>query len=262
MDCRIVFCPSGQLRDGNGKCRYPNKFWYNQAYVMYTEFASEETIDMSEGLQKSGILSDLKSPWQNDWSIKGIFLEDTVQLKNISHFIVFLLKREKLKVNPRTFFINIKKMMDGNWLLRKNNKTINMMSSFFKYSFTVFNRNKVSIVDFGNHSKTYSLPFYKSLKYFGVYENNMHILTKLYFCDQIELVQSDFTLSEDNRILYNFVTKKYLFKGEFALMTNNSFEGLQVRVCLEDSGFYRTFSVGSQISKTYLVVSAFAVLLL
>jgi hypothetical protein len=63
-----------------------------------------------------------------------------------------------------------------------------------------------------------------------------HIITGLYMCVQIELEPSEFLLLEDNQFLYIYISKRFIFDGQFVL--TQTFGETRARICIEDSGLY------------------------
>jgi hypothetical protein len=85
---------------------------------------------------------------------------------------------------------------------------------------------------------TFDLPQFSDLhdEKFIRFGTSSFVVTKMYFCEQIELNPSEYELW-DKRVLYNKITNQPLFNGEFAITTAPHFEGkMRARVCLEDSG--------------------------
>jgi hypothetical protein len=46
--CRLVFCPTGQLRNKKGICIYPSKLWFNQYYAVYINLTAERPINETD----------------------------------------------------------------------------------------------------------------------------------------------------------------------------------------------------------------------
>lgn len=261
MECRRVQCPSGQLHDESGQCRHPNKIWYPMKYQVEIKLTTEEILNISDVFKVkvgsvSTILPDLQKPWGNNWIISAIYYRESKESENITKFQV-ILKHKLSKVFPDRFLNYIRSTVKRDWLLKHNNVSTRLKSSFFRYEVL----SKGSVIDFGN----YSTPLYRLV--FLVSEEYTYTLyiTELYICDQIDLTEDDFVLSQNKKMLFNKITTKIMFDSEFELISWKTLDGLRARICINDSGFYRTnkptLSSGSQVQNllVFFFLVAFAV---
>ncbi|XP_053373383.1 uncharacterized protein LOC123532467 [Mercenaria mercenaria] len=248
--CRPVFCPSGQLRDRTGRCTYPNKFWYDQEYTVYIKLSTEKIINITEvfeiplGSVWTRNLPDLKSPWPNHWIFESLYHEFTD--KDTSSFLAII--RTKLStVEPGRIVQNINRTVTREWLLKHNNVTIVLKANFMPTSTINFVDNDTEAMSVsGNLSENLEQPRYRLVYQGWNTKTDLHMITKLYLCDQVELNQFEFILIRDEKTLYNIITQRFMFDGEFALISSSAFEGVRARICIEDSGMYKTFKVTMQ----------------
>lgn len=263
MECRRVLCPSGQLRDESGQCRHPSKIWYHQIYQINIELTAKEKLDINDVFQVkpgpvSHTLPDLQIPKGKSWRVDSIHNENIDENENFTKFVV-ILKNKLSKVHPRQFLTNIISITSRDWLLKHGNVTTLLKSNFFKCAdlyrnpmdFNTFICSALEDKDsVQNYSKNVSKPVFQRLymtldDIFG----KSHIITKLNLCDQIDLTENDFILSQNKRILFNKITTKFMFDAEFELVSENTFNGLRARICINDSGFYRTDQAASSCGR-------------
>jgi hypothetical protein len=101
-----------------------------------------------------------------------------------------------------------------------------------------------------------------------VYDNptpsgEMHTISRLYICDQVELQPSEFLLNNTQGALYIYKLKRVLFDNQFVLMRSNTFNEYRARICKEDSGlFERNTNVGEILKSFYLCFSYVSLLLI
>jgi hypothetical protein len=150
-------------------------------------------------------------------------------------------------------------MISRPWLAHMNNDTIVLRSNGFATFTSGFGDAEKEIMSV---SDTIKKTPEKSLYYLiGLYSSSldMLIITKMYVCEQVQLNQSEFFLSQDEVILYNYRTLRFLFNGEFVVTWNDVFEGPRVRICIDDSGLNRSTSslLVAQLSVMFMCLCVF-----
>ncbi|XP_045173698.2 uncharacterized protein LOC123535201 [Mercenaria mercenaria] len=242
--CRPVHCPSGQQRARSGECMYPHKLWYDQDYIVCINLTTDTTINVTDVFKiqpgsKREYLPPFISPWPKDWFIFAIFSHNDIWTKfcKCASF-QFLLKRKlSASVQPKHLVQTVNKFAARDWSLQNRNSSLVFKShiSHLSYSakdFAVLDAN--SMFFFGNNSKT----TYRVLYVRGRHGLNKFHITKLYFCNQVELNPHEIILSPYNSMLFNKITKRHLYDGEFALVWSNAYEDVCARICIEDSEMY------------------------
>jgi hypothetical protein len=258
--CRQVLCPSGQLRNKRGRCVYPAKLWYNQNYGVFVNLTAEKQIDVTVmfkvpfGATFTTVLPPLESHWEREWSVFDIFYKETGNNSSFSdNFIVFI-KRKIFKVKPNNIVQYIRHTVKSPWYISLNNEKVLLKSAdFTKLTavYTYVDSTRISV--FENQMEAPVKPQYNYI-YQSPFPSDLdnHIITKLYVCEQVELTPSEFILSHDESILYNNITKRFLFDGEFAILKSNVFDGLRARICIEDSGLHKMDKVAMRNIGTVL----------
>jgi hypothetical protein len=61
----------------------------------------------------------------------------------------------------------------------------------------------------------------------------------MFVCEQVELKQNEFILSQEEYVLFSFTTQRFLFHGEFVIIRSNTYDGIRARICIEDSGLHK-----------------------
>lgn len=239
-----MFCPSGQLHDRSGRCKYPYKLWFNQEYVLYINLTSEQSINIDKVLQPQQVkmtekVLDLISHWQQNWVINSIYYEDPGKGNRTKNLLV-ILSNKLSQVKPETLVNYIKNTVKRDWTLKHQNTTVTLKSSVLKLKEFAFNSEVGKEIVIGNQSIIVPSPLYHMVYTTLSLPGNTHLVTKLYWCDQVELHPSEFILNSDKTLLFNYITYRILHRCEFLLIASNTFEGIRVRVCIEDSGLYLT----------------------
>jgi hypothetical protein len=153
------------------------------------------------------------------------------------------MNRKKLTVDPPMFIASIMKLIGHPWSLNLGNVTeVHKSSSFsvrnsFLSSSNSQQQTKANVPH--NQTKNIEIPQYKEVYYQHLNIQKKHIITKLYMCDQVELESSEFLLINDQRVLYSYATKRFLFDGQFALILSDISGQLHARICIEDSGLFK-----------------------
>lgn len=239
-----MHCPTGQLYDRCGRCKYPSKRWLNQEYVLYISLTSEQNFNINEVFQLQQVVLfervlDLKSPWGKNWVINSIYYEDTGK-GNMTTNLLVVLTNKLSEVNPEKLMKYIKNTVECDWILKLQNETITLRSRVLKHEKCALNSEVEKEIVIGNQSVIVPFPSYNKVYNTLSLIGNTHLVTKLYWCEQVELQPSEFILNSDKSLLFNLISYRILHCGEFVLIASNTFEGTRVRVCIEDSGFYST----------------------
>jgi hypothetical protein len=159
----------------------------------------------------------------------------------MSNNLIIILHRKLKSVSPDSIIKSIGKMIGNTWNIDLLNVSKVLKSSKFSvYTTTIWNQQHQSIGgSFANLTGNFEVPRYQIAYLQKVSPEPEHIITKLYQCHQVELQSSVFLLSNNMNILYNYMTKRFMFCGEFTLLHNNDFNELRARICIEDSGLFK-----------------------
>lgn len=215
--------------------------WYNKEYSVAIELTSGQNINIKElfQFQNELFISDIKPlslpnlPKLKPWTINQAFYEkvslgDDDKMKSLLVYV----KRAFVSSQPQEIIGNIRLLMSSNWSIQYKNKTVTLNPSPFKlkYPYSI-NADKLQGMFVVNDSFSVRSPLYTHFYYAGLMDDGL-LVTKIFFCEQIELEFGEFVLSEDKIVLYNKVGQNYLFDAEFVFVSEDS-----VRICLENSGF-------------------------
>ncbi|XP_045167744.2 uncharacterized protein LOC123531030 [Mercenaria mercenaria] len=242
--CRITYCPSGQLRDKSGKCVLPGKVWFIEQCIVYIQLTANEPFDVDVTFKNTTLnLEDslpLSHIWPRNWLIGSISkklidekMHNTLTVKMINSFPIN---------DPKQLLYNIQLFLKRSWMLKVSNGTSISMSADWSH-----------ITDrFHVHPSISSSPTTENTrvifpKYEYIYHSDKTIkkptpITKLYFCDQIELNTSEFALY-DHHALHNKITNRMLYLGEFTTTFSDDQNGgiptTRARICVDGSGFIK-----------------------
>jgi hypothetical protein len=148
------------------------------------------------------------------------------------------------------------------WILKDGNETYTFESDIATWDFRlkkvgkndfIFISNETHLIDVQSHL---AVNFYQRMT--GIYGGKFStpkLITRMDFCNQIELNSTEFILSNYKTALFYIRTQRIMFYvHEFEYIVHNEFHNLRVRVCIEDSGFFEDTKVSN--SKTNKAVIA------
>lgn len=171
------------------------------------------------------------------WEVEYIYYRE-MDVPFITTNFVISIFRKLPRVKPDTLITYIKRMIGQPWSIRLHNATEILTSSNFSIRTNYLSdpnmiMNSFNLTENVEEELRYKMAYIR----LGV-AMNMCIITKLYICDQIELEPSEFVLlSNGMDIIYSYITKRFMFDGQFTLV-HNPFDGTyRARICIEGSGF-------------------------
>lgn len=251
--CRQIHCPSGQHRDENDNCVYTIKRWYLEKCEVSLKLTADTAFDVEE-IFTDNVVS-LNHKWPKVWTIK--FVSKRVLNTTMHHSLYVQMMNTHPKTSTVKLLRNIRMYLKKPWILTVNNGTMISMSAELgfntnlkSYSISILNKER------GNGSQI-NLPRFSVIykPYNRFIEIPTFAVTKLYFCEQIELDPSEYEFIHDLYV-YNIITDKLLFNGEFTIITSPQFMGKEsmerARICLEDSDFVKLEPDNVASSATYV----------
>ena len=235
-ECRTIHCPSGQIHDFRGRCKFPSKLWLSANYQIALNLTTEHSINKTDIQIVSEHLLDSKftfnSPWPKHWYIWTIyFLLPSADDEYIS--LIIFINNKLYQVRPSLFMRAVKTMVNAKWTFIISNKTFIFTSEFSP--FYIIPKCTDCDEHFVNQTnKGFDFQYHQIFKVTD-FLSGYHPITKLYLCNQVILTPDEFSLTSKGNILYNNITNCYLFWSEFLLL--NSASGVEsAKVCIEDSG--------------------------
>jgi hypothetical protein len=213
-------------------------------------------------------LPPLKSVWLEKWSVAYI-LNRVMDEPKLSNNVIIVMRRKISSVQPDVIITNITKMIGQAWSIHVRNDTFVLKSANFSVvskSIHYGNYDFIKADEFYNLTENLEWPNYELVYINQTRVLDMHTISRLYICNQIELEPSEFLLNSNKFALYIYTSKRVLFDGQFALIRSNTFNKNRARICIEDSGlFKRNTNVGSFLKcfdLCYVEVSLLLIVLL
>jgi hypothetical protein len=193
-------------------------------------------------------LPPLKSVWLEKWSVASIHIRvmDDPQLSNN---VIIIMRRNVSSVQPDVIITNITKMIGQAWSIRVRNEMLVLKSANFSVvskSIHYGNYNSIKADEFYNFTENFDWPNYVPVYRNTTHSDEMHTISRLYICNQVELESSEFLLNRKQFALYIYKSKRVLFDNQFELIHKQTLFEYHARICKEDTGlFERNTNVGS-----------------
>lgn len=209
--------------------------------------------------------SALTSPWPKDWIITSVREIETATYMNKTHLRVDL-KRTVRNTGFSRILKIIKHFVNKEWTL-KNGKTYYILKSKLPVWDYVLTPDQSDIVVdhilFGNHTRHLSLPKISTLffaNYLGpvVRSTKQVTISRLYYCNLVELTPSEFVLSKYRTAIFNVRTQRLMSViHSFVITERSDGTNFSVKICFEDSGlFEENKSPGFNKHETLFVILA------
>ncbi|KAL4231213.1 hypothetical protein ACF0H5_008795 [Mactra antiquata] len=259
--CRQVICPWGQFRVAD-TCGYHSKRWVGGSFsviLKLTPLQGMPKIDIAF-VRKPEIMNDTESSWikQNAmkvWQIKTLY-KPTVCGKYVEFFLVFASYPYK-SVNPSKLRKNLGQALLETWYVEVKETRISLsveMDPFQNYQAFDSSKNYYAM----NASFTYLNEYYNYLyfpdvsdgvlPYFlydvndrnEIINNGLWFLSKLFFCEQIELYVDEY--DDFRRTILFKVTNKTLHASDF-MVTNTGSKRVCLSQFLAKSGECKSFNL-------------------
>lgn len=224
--------------------------WYANFYSVAIELNSDEEINIEQAFQwQNGTLRCNIAPLSlsftldlSPWYINQAYFKiSSLSHSSVTTSLLVYMKRFFDKGPPEDITRNIALLLRSEWHLRYKNKTLKLEPTPFILKTPVLTKRQITSGRFQvNESFTIMSPSYRHFYNSDRLDAIGISVTKLQFCEQIELGSEDFILNDDQNVLYSKIEQNYLFDAEFALMSSGV-----ARICLENSGFYKTIDTNS-----------------
>lgn len=212
------------------------KALYMQRCVISVKLTANVSISINDAFDRSVILADvdvshLSHEWSNNWLISRVFYERESENSDVTNSLIVELLNESPISDLSMLLSNIRDALQKQWTLTLPGGTLITMSAEIFHSFTP------SAFIYSEFTKTFTVwgnftLLYRMLK---EYKDSPFPITRLYFCEQVELNTPEYELHDD--VLYNKIAHKTHFPGEFTISTLIN-ENVQypARICVQDSG--------------------------
>jgi hypothetical protein len=184
-------------------------------------------------------LPPLESPWGQDWLILKIYYKET-DIEHVSDNFIILAATHFPRISPRSIVKYIKNTVKQQWLFDVNNETVVLNSNFATDTTASLRSDNNGLTIFKNITGN-SIKRRYNLMYSTVLSGKIRALTitKMYVCEQVELKQYEFVLSQGELVLFSYTTQRFLFHAEFVIIRSNTYDGIRARICIEDSGLHK-----------------------
>lgn len=145
--------------------------------------------------------------------------------------LLLMLKSKQLTVMPKDFVHAVGIYTEKSWYLQHGSQTFVFNSEFAPYSsqdMTMRGDDQEFI--HGGNSKDHYITLYRNR-----IPGSVRSITRLYFCNQVELTSNEVIFSQLQGTIYINMTNRYLSDGQFAIVQSDAYE-VRVRICIDDSG--------------------------
>jgi hypothetical protein len=163
----------------------------------------------------------------------------------------------------------IRKYIRQTWTVKDGNTIYSFESDIATWDYRSRNLGKPDFIYIDNRKHLINLP--SQLRIFtnhqmrdpSAYEySTPKLITRMDFCNQIELYSSEFILSKYKAALFNIVTQRLMFYNhEFESIVHNEFQNERVRVCIEDSGHFKDTKVSNSKTNKALILNVILVMI-
>jgi hypothetical protein len=208
-------------------CVYSAFKWSNIIFQICIQLTSSLPFNIRHyfpELTSSNIdISNIESPLPKSLKIEGIHYKKINDLTDTDELVIRMAKPTPT-TKTKLFMDTVKKNINKKWLLKSNNATLPLNSKLF--------RNVIwKTQSFISRNTTYQQIYLQSHSPAVV---KPVFLTKLYFCENIQLESDEFDMSKNN-IVFNKISNRYLYDNEYSLIKLG--QNLVCRVCLSSSGY-------------------------
>jgi hypothetical protein len=183
---------------------------------------------------------------------------------------VIYLERKAAQYNNITSIMEtIRKYIRQTWTVKDGNTTYSFESDIATWDYRSGNLGKPEFIYIDNRKHLINLPsqlrIYSSHRMRDVSARKYSrpkLITRMDFCNQIELNSSEFILSKYKAALFNIQTQRIMFYNhEFELIAHNEFQNERVRVCIEDSGHFKDTKVSNSKKNKALILNVILVII-
>jgi hypothetical protein len=128
--------------------------------------------------------------------------------------------------NMKMLINTVKKSMNKKWLLKSHNTTLSLKPKL-----------PSEMITFTQMVTTSKNTSYKRIYMKYNLGGGYVFLTKLYFCENVQLESNEFNLSNTENIVFNKISNRYLYSHEYSLQLSGASK--VCFVCLDNSGYNR-----------------------
>lgn len=259
------------VRHVDGTCVYFSQDWYVSEVEVCLRLLPNNPLPLEAVTEiasyagtQNKFPSNLKSPWGKKW-IVSLFMypEDENLLGGPIREIVTSITLKTNKVNPKTFFPLLKKMLSKEFLVLYNGTEFRLLQELLPYckfkeniSFTdlaypewviLLNKTNMSTSKTRKFNKMYKVaPKMIERLVMNIASIPMHI-TKLFFCEQIELSPSQIEIYQYVYIQVIIYKNMTYLPDEFLKVEGRGRQTAHYRICAhsiyDDSVFSRSTAV-------------------
>ena len=242
--CRQMFCPSGRIPLGS-ECEVK----YTLKEVHFVMFFELRFLDSKTKLHPSFVENvnedNFGRPFLQNWKIFLIVVKQWDDEN--THSIIAILQATFKKIKFSYILNSIQKSLSVPWTVRFNNKTYELSAKFHNHvvyfeSGPLFNNKTISLTPYHENANTLD-EVTRSAHHFTLtqdwtnFKNSMKmygggvVITKMYFCNLIELGTFEYTEYMDEITVLG--TNKTLATGEYLKVFAKDGD-TRARICLED----------------------------
>lgn len=210
---------------------FPIKEWQMSKCAINLKLTPEVPIHVNQlfeiSQKASRNVSLLVHQWPKNWYVDEIYYSSEDENGNIYNLFVKMISFSVIS-KPDVLLKNAQTLSKLPWFLKLANRTKTLISSNLSY-----------IADAFYNRRFTGLPSYNKLYVDNNFDTRpAFIITKLYFCEQVELETSEYELYEGRLGLRNKINNQTLLLGEYLIKYSDNRELTSTaRICLYNSGF-------------------------
>ena len=265
-----MICPIGSMRS-NSACKMYTTTWYVNGYKVHVEMSpvSKELLPVSAFDHLTNRPMRNFNSWFKSKNIRFDLLDmyaEIVEVEDIPYTgkLTLIAGIREFPINASKTLKAIELALSKRWEIRLNGKRYFYDVKFDNYTYYVFSGRRRLSPGFFNKTDMMNLKQEQAatkrvhfLFYGGILLESEFYITKMFFCQQVELLPDEWIGLWREEIQLNLTKNgigKILGNGQFSVFENQDRQ-MGIRICVEDFNpqYYRAEAVSSsQISLSFI----------
>ena len=268
--CRPIHCPVGQYRTNDG-CKVLGYKWFADAISIYfvltprTKILAKEIEDILDRSPSEEIL--LKRNTFQSWKLRLLYKGEESGVL-IKHFVAQVLyERRDMSIKPITLLHRIETSLHQSWRIELPGKSYDLTVSLdVNYGYPSYAHKENGSVEMlhvptwlsywadfvSNRQIARNQLLQKVIDDFDFFPNGFIVISKLFFCEQVELLPDEYITDGHN--IYFLKQGKYLENGVY---TQFGYKNPVYRVCLSEFIGQKSSSHGQEICLSFSTLCLF-----
>lgn len=214
-------------------------YWATE-YELTVDLKPDQNIpvDYIDAAINVSLMGWLRSPFPRDWNVVMLLYQwQSVPTNGMVEKIVVSLRFETA-LSLQKLFTVVKTLIKNMWYAQLNGTTFTLRQEFAAvYEFYHSTMNSDCAVPAFLKDIERVCRFRNLYMPLNILNHQAFVMTKLIFCDQVELRDSEYDVIVMTKVIYYKRKQKVLFEGEFVSVYNWTTGYHTVRLCLDDAGF-------------------------